>query len=250
MSTSISSTRRGTTSRSTRSTSSDKPRDGYTNYKIRKGDTLSALAVRFKTTVKELARINKIANPNLIYAGDNLRVPANGGNKVTGHSGKDTFDSGKTGGKKGSSGTNNGGKVEGPSGAKPGQATSAMQRLAEAGRKAALGMGGYNSQGLCATGVSRAIQNAFGFKVWGNGNQIDNNLPRDKFKQVNMSLEEALKIPGLVLTWEKTSSAAGQKYGHTAITTGDGRSSVSDFIERNTLGAGGRSGFKVFMPII
>ena len=45
-----------------------------------------------------------------------------------------------------------------------------------------------------------------------------------------MSLEEAPKIPGLVLTWEKTSSRAGSKYGHTAITTGDGRSSVSDFI--------------------
>ena len=101
---------------------------------------------------------------------------------------------------------------------------------------------------LAGSGVSRAIQNAFGFKVWGNGNQIDNNLPKNKFKQVNLSLEEALKIPGLVLTWEKTSSRLGSIYGHTAITTGDGRSSVSDFIERNTLGAGGRSGFKVFMP--
>ena len=79
-----------------------------------------------------------------------------------------------------------------------------------------MGMGGYNSQGLCATGVSRAIQNAFGVKVWGNGNQIDNNLPRDKFKQVNMSLAEALKIPGMVLTWEKTSSAAGRARGRTS----------------------------------
>jgi LysM repeat protein len=67
-------------------------------------------------------------------------------------------------------------------------------------------------------------------------------------KQVNMTLEQALKTPGLVLTWEKTSSRLGSIYGHTAITTGDGRSSVSDFIERNTLGAGGRGGFKVFMP--
>ncbi|MET0404809.1 MAG: CHAP domain-containing protein, partial [Cystobacter sp.] len=107
-----------------------------------------------------------------------------------------------------------------------------------------------NSQGLCATGVSRAIQNAFGVKVWGNGNQIDNNLPRNKFQQVNMSLAEALKTPGLVLTWEKTSSRLGSIYGHTAITTGDGRSSVSDFIERNTLGATGRSGLKIFRPIL
>ncbi|MCP3143108.1 LysM peptidoglycan-binding domain-containing protein [Pyxidicoccus xibeiensis] len=218
------------------------------NYKIKRGDTLSALAARFKTTVKDLAKANNIKNPDLIYAGNSLRVPGKGDTFEPAKSGTKTGGT-KTGGTK-TGGTKTGGKVEGSSGAKPGQATPAMRKLAEAGRKAALGMGGYNSQGLCATGVSRAIQNAFGFKVWGNGNQIDNNLPRDKFKQVNMSLEEALKIPGLVLTWEKTSSAAGQKYGHTAITTGDGRSSVSDFIERNTLGAGGRSGFKVFMPII
>jgi hypothetical protein len=123
-----------------------------------------------------------------------------------------------------------------------------MRKLATAGRAAALSIGGYTSKGLCATGVSKAIQNAFGFKVWGNGNQIDNNLPRDKFKQVNMSLAEALKTPGLVLTWEKTSTRAGSIYGHTAITTGDGRSSVSDFIESNTLGAGGRTGLKIFRP--
>ncbi|MFP2930943.1 peptidoglycan-binding protein [Pyxidicoccus sp. 3LG] len=131
-----------------------------------------------------------------------------------------------------------------------GGVTPAMRKLAAAGRQAALNLGGYNSLGKCATGVSNAIQNAFGFKVWGNGNQIDNNLPRDKFKQVNMSLAEALKTPGLVLTWEKTSTRLGSIYGHTAITTGDGRSSVSDFIESNTLGAGGRSGLKIFRPII
>ena len=234
-----------------------------TTYRIRQGDTLSALATKFKTSVSALARDNKIANPNLIYAGKTLRVP--------GHSGKDSFDTkgggtkgtggakspggtkgtGGTkspGGTKGTGGTKGGGAVQGSGGAGPGQATPAMRKLANAGRAAAMSIGGYNSQGLCATGVSKAIQNAFGFKVWGNGNQIDNNLPRDKFKQVNMSLAEALKTPGLVLTWEKTSSRLGSIYGHTAITTGDGRSSVSDFIERNTLGAGGRSGLKIFMP--
>lgn len=111
-------------------------------------------------------------------------------------------------------------------------------------------MGGYNSQGLCATGVSRAIQNTYGIKVWGNGNQIDDNLPRSKFKQVNMSLAEALKTPGLVLTWEKTSTRLGSIYGHTAITAGDGHTSYSDFIERNTLAGGAsRSGLKIFAPI-
>jgi LysM repeat protein len=221
-------------------------------YRIRQGDTLSALASRFKTSVSKLARDNKISNPNMIIAGKTLRVP--------GHDRADSFEPTKgggtksaggkknTGGTKSTGGTKAGGEVEQTRGAGGVQVTPAMRKLAAAGRAAALSIGGYKSQGLCATGVSKAIQNAFGFKVWGNGNQIDNNLPRGKFKQVNMSLEQALKTPGLVLTWEKTSSRLGSIYGHTAITTGDGRSSVSDFIESNTLGARGRSGFKVFVP--
>jgi murein DD-endopeptidase MepM/ murein hydrolase activator NlpD len=203
------------------------------NYTIRRGDTLSALAARFNTSVSALARANGIRNVNLIYAGASLRV--------------DSFQPGankpapvRRPSSGGSAPVASGGKLT---------ASQTMQRLAANARGVAMGMGGYNSQGLCATGVSRTILKTMGFKVWGNGNQIDDNLPRSKFKQVNLSLAEALKIPGLVLTWEKTSSRLGSIYGHTAITTGDGRSSISDFIERNTLGAGGRSGFKVFMPL-
>ncbi|WP_434348124.1 LysM peptidoglycan-binding domain-containing protein [Myxococcus virescens] len=212
-------------------------------YRIRPNDTLSGLAARFGTTVEKLARDNNITNPDLIYAGNTLRI---------GHSGRDTFDAGgspqgvRGGGSSG--GVSGGADVGGPTGAGPSNASAAMRRLADAARSAAMGMGGYNSQGLCATGVSRAIRNALGIGVSGNGNQIDNNLPRDKFKQVNMSLEEALKIPGLVLTWESTSTRLGSIYGHTAVTLGDGHSSASDFIERNTTNSG-RTGFKVFMPI-
>lgn len=214
------------------------------NYRIRPNDTLSGLAARFGTTVEKLARDNNITNPDLIYAGNTLRI---------GHSGRDSFDAG--GGRQGvrgggpSGGVSGGADVGGPTGAGPSNASDAMRRLADAARSAAMGMGGYNSQGLCATGVSRAIRNSLGIGVSGNGNQIDNNLPRDKFKQVNMSLEQALKIPGLVLTWESTSTRLGSIYGHTAITTGDGHSSASDFIERNTTNSG-RTGFKVFMPLI
>jgi hypothetical protein len=111
-------------------------------------------------------------------------------------------------------------------------------------------MGGYRGLGLCATGVSRAIQRTYGIKVWGNGNQIDNNLPRSRFRQVHMSLAEALRTPGLILTWEHTSTRLGSIYGHTAITAGDGHSSYSDFIERDTLaGNRSRSGLKIFAPI-
>lgn len=46
------------------------------SYTIKYGDTLSELAVKFKTTVKELMKLNKnIKNANLIYAGQKLTVP-------------------------------------------------------------------------------------------------------------------------------------------------------------------------------
>ena len=195
-------------------------------YTVRSGDTLSAIASRYGTTVAKLASTNNIKNPNLIYPGQRLVLPG------------------------GPSSAPAAAPTSGPAPVSSGNANATMQNLAAAGRSVASSMGGYNSQGLCATGVSRAIQQATGIKVWGNGNQIDDNLPRDRFKQVNMSLEEALKTPGLILTWEKTSTAAGSIYGHTAITAGDGKTSYSDFIERDTLaGSAGRSGLKIFMPI-
>ncbi|MBX7096964.1 MAG: LysM peptidoglycan-binding domain-containing protein [Myxococcaceae bacterium] len=45
------------------------------DYTIRRGDTLSALARRFHTTVQELAQRNGIKNPDLILAGANLTIP-------------------------------------------------------------------------------------------------------------------------------------------------------------------------------
>jgi len=49
--------------------------DGMQNYTIRSGDTLSALARRFHTSVSALAKANGIANPDKIYAGKTLRIP-------------------------------------------------------------------------------------------------------------------------------------------------------------------------------
>lgn len=48
----------------------------YKTYKIQSGDTLSGIARKFGTTYQELARINGIANPNKIYAGQTIKVPA------------------------------------------------------------------------------------------------------------------------------------------------------------------------------
>jgi LysM repeat protein len=51
-----------------------------TTYKIQSGDTLSALAKRYGTTVQNLMALNpQITNANLIYAGQNLNIPGTGG---------------------------------------------------------------------------------------------------------------------------------------------------------------------------
>ena len=43
-------------------------------YTVKKGDTLSEIALRYGTTYQELARINNIANPNLIYPGQVIKI--------------------------------------------------------------------------------------------------------------------------------------------------------------------------------
>ena len=43
-------------------------------YTIKAGDTLSGIAQKYNTTVSELARINGISNPNLIYTGQVLKL--------------------------------------------------------------------------------------------------------------------------------------------------------------------------------
>lgn len=55
--------------------------ENYITITIKRGDTLSRIAKEYGTTVSELANINSIANPNLIYAGNSLKVPNNITNK-------------------------------------------------------------------------------------------------------------------------------------------------------------------------
>lgn len=196
------------------------------NYRVHRGDTLNGIAHWFHTTVSHLAAENHIHNPNLIHVGQNLKVDSFQSHPAAHHTTTHA-----------SSGVSSHG-------------SSKEKKLAAAAHRVALSMGGYHGLGRCATGVSRAIASALGLHVHGNGNQIDNNLPRKHFKQVHMSLAQALKTPGLILTWEHTPSKLGRKYGHTAITMGDGHTSCSDFVERNTLaGSHGRTGLKIFMPI-
>ena len=46
-----------------------------TTYSVRRGDTLSALARKYNTSVSALAQQNKISNPNLIRIGQRLTIP-------------------------------------------------------------------------------------------------------------------------------------------------------------------------------
>lgn len=56
----------------------------YMRYTIQSGDTLSAIARRYDTTVEELVRLNNIQNPNLIYANETLLIPTKNNSVSTG----------------------------------------------------------------------------------------------------------------------------------------------------------------------
>lgn len=47
---------------------------GKIAYKIKRGDTLSEIALKFETTVNHIVMLNNIANPNLIYAGNTILI--------------------------------------------------------------------------------------------------------------------------------------------------------------------------------
>lgn len=49
--------------------------DDYFDYEIQSGDTLSEIAEKFNTTVDMLVLLNNIDNPDLIYAGDFIKIP-------------------------------------------------------------------------------------------------------------------------------------------------------------------------------
>ncbi|RIM33576.1 LysM peptidoglycan-binding domain-containing protein [Staphylococcus caprae] len=57
------------------------------NYVVKSGDTLSGIAVKFKTTVKELQSLNKIANADAIQIGQVIKVPVDSSSKPSKPSG-------------------------------------------------------------------------------------------------------------------------------------------------------------------
>lgn len=60
-------------------------KENHMLYKIKKGDTLSAIARTFGTSVNDIMAANPgIRNKNLIYTGDSIEVPVNIKKGVTG----------------------------------------------------------------------------------------------------------------------------------------------------------------------
>lgn len=48
----------------------------YVNYTVKKGDNLSKIAKKHKCTETEIIKLNKIRNPNKIWVGLKLKIPA------------------------------------------------------------------------------------------------------------------------------------------------------------------------------
>lgn len=48
----------------------------YINYTVKTGDTLWGISRRFNTSIDSIVKLNNIANPNLIYTGQVLKIPS------------------------------------------------------------------------------------------------------------------------------------------------------------------------------
>ena len=69
---------------------------GYTTYTVVKGDTLSGIASKYGTTYQKIAADNGIANPNLIFPGQVLKIYGAGGGNSGGGQTTYTVKSGDT----------------------------------------------------------------------------------------------------------------------------------------------------------
>ncbi len=202
-----------------------------TIHNIRWGDTLSALASRYNTSVEKLARDNGISNPDLIIAGRTLKINSDG------------FDgSSSLAGRSGTGGASSGRAPSGVS-SNVGQIGGKGQSLADAGRRAANEM---NSRGWCAAGVNRALRYA-GLPVnpLPSAYMYGDVLARDsRFREVSLTDEQIRKLPPGAIVVSGAYNSPGNPHGHIAITLGNGMES-SDHLGQLYLAGTQR----VFIPV-
>ena len=104
--------------------------------------------------------------------------------------------------------------------------------------------------GYCAAGVSKAIEDAFGYKTWGNGCDYGNVLAeRNDWIEVTdeVSLDELKNLPaGAIVSWSQYN---GGQYGHVFISDGQGNE-ISDFKSPITTDYYSSRGatYRVFIP--
>ncbi len=116
------------------------------------------------------------------------------------------------------------------------------------------------THGLCATGVHRTIQMAYGISMGGNGCDWDTNMEKlvaeGMFKEVTgdyATSADLTNLPaGAVVCWENTggTNGGGAQYGHVCIADGKG-GEISDHYQTNIYqSVGGRSDqYRVFIPV-
>ncbi len=115
------------------------------------------------------------------------------------------------------------------------------------------------TKNLCATGVSRTFEMAYGVSLHGNGcdwaNNMDNLVSQGAFKEVTgeyASSADLANLPaGAVVCWEATgANTPAGKYGHVAIADGNG-GEISDHYRSNIYkSVGGRSDtYRVYVPV-
>jgi membrane-bound lytic murein transglycosylase D len=54
-------------------------RKEYIYHKVRSGETLSTIAAKYKSTLKDIVSVNRLKHKNLLYVGQKLKIPVKGG---------------------------------------------------------------------------------------------------------------------------------------------------------------------------
>lgn len=158
------------------------------SYRIKSGDTLSAIAQRYHTSVSALAKTNGIKNPNLIIAGKSLNIPGSKDEFIP-SGGKGGGSTGGTGGTQASSGSSSvGGPM--PSGQVGDWIKQAMGELQKAG---------VDTSKINPQDIATIIQHESG----GNPNAVNNwdsnakaGHPSKGLMQTIQSTFDAYKLPG------------------------------------------------------
>ncbi|MCY1043934.1 LysM peptidoglycan-binding domain-containing protein [Corallococcus sp. bb12-1] len=205
------------------------------SYRIQRGDTLSALAGRFGTTVSALAKANGISNPDLIITGNSLSIPGK----------SDSFQSGGAngGGRSSAAGGSFGASGAAPMGEIPSSFGANASRLASSAQSMASSM---NTTGWCAKGVNRALA-AAGLNVnpLPSAYMYGNVLAKDsRFREVSLTDEQIKQLPPGAIIVSDAYNSPGNPHGHIAVTLGNGREASDHIAGIRTHGTQ-----RVFIPV-